>query len=77
GAYAAANAYLDGLARCRAHEGADDTLALDWVAWDGMGFGADAAVVRDELDRVGSRPVRPGEAFAAWDHAAAHGVTQA
>ncbi|MGZ9827574.1 beta-ketoacyl synthase N-terminal-like domain-containing protein [Tsukamurella ocularis] len=77
GAYAAANAYLDGLARRRAHEGADDTLALDWVAWDGMGFGADAVVVRDELARLGSRPIRSGEAFAAWDHAAAHGPTQA
>ncbi len=77
GAYAAANSYLDGLARRRDHEGADDTLALDWVAWEGMGFGADAVVVRDELARVGSRPVRPAEAFAAWDRVAALGPVQA
>ncbi|NMD58597.1 SDR family NAD(P)-dependent oxidoreductase, partial [Tsukamurella columbiensis] len=76
GAYAAANAYLDGLARWRQNEGADDTLSLDWVAWDSMGFGADAEVVRNELERRGSRPVRAGEAFAAWDYAAAHATTQ-
>ncbi|WP_231702975.1 type I polyketide synthase [Tsukamurella asaccharolytica] len=70
GAYAAANAYLDGLARRRDHVGAIDTVALDWVAWEGMGFGARAEVVRQELERVGSRPVRAAEAFAAWDYAA-------
>ncbi|MDP0398897.1 type I polyketide synthase [Tsukamurella strandjordii] len=76
-AYAAANAYLDGLARRRHHEGATDVLALDWVAWQDMGFGAGAEVVRRELERMGSRPVRPAEAFAAWEYAAAHGAHQA
>ncbi|TRW82359.1 acyltransferase domain-containing protein [Mycolicibacterium sp. 018/SC-01/001] len=67
GAYAAGNAYLDALARAR-HAQGDNTVSLDWVAWRGLGFGSEAQVVVSELERVGSRPVAPGEAFAAWDH---------
>ena len=37
GAYAAGNAYLDGLARAR-HAQGDATVSLDWVAWRGLGF---------------------------------------
>jgi phthiocerol/phenolphthiocerol synthesis type-I polyketide synthase A len=66
GAYAAGNAYLDGLARAR-HRAGDNTVSLDWVAWDGLGFGAEAQIVIQELERVGSRPIGPTEAFAAWD----------
>ncbi|MGQ9408438.1 acyltransferase domain-containing protein [Mycolicibacterium gilvum] len=68
GAYAAGNAYLDGLARARHREGGV-TASLDWVAWRGLGFGSDAQVVIDELERQGSRPVTPAEAFAAWEYA--------
>ncbi|WP_349268771.1 phthiocerol synthesis polyketide synthase type I PpsA [Mycolicibacterium parafortuitum] len=68
GAYAAGNAYLDGLARARARQGGV-TASLDWVAWRGLGFGSDAQVVIDELERQGSRPVAPAEAFAAWEYA--------
>ncbi len=68
GAYAAGNAYLDGLARARRRQG-DNTASLDWVAWRGLGFGSDAQVVIDELERQGSRPVTPAEAFAAWEFA--------
>ena len=66
GAYAAANAYLDGLARARHRQGCN-TVSLDWVAWHGLGFGAEAQIVISELERVGSRPVLASEAFAAWD----------
>ena len=66
GAYAAANAYLDGLARARHRQGCN-TVSLDWVAWHGLGFGAEAQLVISELERVGSRPVLASEAFAAWD----------
>jgi phthiocerol/phenolphthiocerol synthesis type-I polyketide synthase A len=66
GAYAAANAYLDGLARARHRQGCN-TVSLDWVAWHGLGFGAEAQLVISELERVGSRPVLTSEAFAAWD----------
>ncbi|TVS76930.1 KR domain-containing protein, partial [Mycobacterium helveticum] len=76
GAYAAANAYLDCLARSRHRQGCH-ALSLDWVAWEGLGFAADAAITIGELERLGSRPVSPGEAFAAWDYVARHDVAQA
>ncbi|BBY54403.1 hypothetical protein MKOR_16540 [Mycolicibacillus koreensis] len=73
GAYATANAYLDGLARLR-HRLGDHTMSLDWVAWHGIGFAADAAIAVDELQRLGSRPLSPDEAFAAWEHADRHHI---
>jgi phthiocerol/phenolphthiocerol synthesis type-I polyketide synthase A len=76
GAYAAANAYLDGLARARHRQGCH-TVSLDWVAWQGLGFAADAHVVLKELERVGSRPLIPDEAFHAWEHVARYEVAQA
>ncbi len=76
GAYASANAYLDGLARSRHRQGCH-TVSLDWVAWQGLGFAADAHVVLQELERVGSRPLIADEAFAAWEHVARYEVAQA
>jgi phthiocerol/phenolphthiocerol synthesis type-I polyketide synthase A len=76
GSYAAGNAYLDALARSRQHAGGL-TQSIDWAAWRGLGFGADAALVLAELDRLGSRPVESDEAFAAWAHIATLDVAQA
>jgi phthiocerol/phenolphthiocerol synthesis type-I polyketide synthase A len=76
GAYAAANAYLDCLARARHRRGCH-TVSLDWVAWQGVGFASDAAIVMQELERLGSRPVIPEEAFAAWEYVASYDVPQA
>jgi phthiocerol/phenolphthiocerol synthesis type-I polyketide synthase A len=76
GAYAAANAYLDGLARAR-HRQDCHTVSLDWVAWQGLGFAADAQVVLDELERLGSRPVTPEEAFPAWEYVDTFDIAQA
>jgi phthiocerol/phenolphthiocerol synthesis type-I polyketide synthase A len=76
GAYASANAYLDGLARARHRQGCH-TVSLDWVAWRGLGFAAKAEVVLQELERVGSRPLIPDEAFTAWEHVARYDVAQA
>nr|WP_082952523.1 type I polyketide synthase [Mycolicibacter sinensis] len=76
GAYASANAYLDGLARARHLRGCH-SVSLDWVAWKGLGFGAEAHVVLHELERMGSRPISPAEAFAAWDHVEHYDVAQA
>lgn len=73
GAYAAGNAYLDGLARERHRQGGLGA-SLDWVAWQGLGFGSDAQVVVDELARHGSRPVTAAEAFAAWEYASTFDV---
>jgi phthiocerol/phenolphthiocerol synthesis type-I polyketide synthase A len=76
GAYAAANAYLDGLAQARHRQGCH-TVSLGWVAWQGLGFGSDAAIVEHELERLGSRPVTAEEAFAAWEHVDAYDIAQA
>ncbi len=75
-AYAAANAYLDCLARTRQRQGCH-TVSLDWAAWHGVGFGADAAVTVQELERLGSRPVTAEEAFAAWEYVDRYGLAQA
>jgi phthiocerol/phenolphthiocerol synthesis type-I polyketide synthase A len=75
-AYAAANAYLDCLARTRHRQGCH-TVSLDWVTWHGLGFGADAAVTLRELERVGSRPVSAEEAFAAWEYVDCYDIAQA
>ena len=76
GAYAAANAYLDGLAQLRHRQGCH-TVSQDWVAWRGLGFGAEAQIALQELERLGSRPITAEEAFAAWDHLARYDVAQA
>jgi phthiocerol/phenolphthiocerol synthesis type-I polyketide synthase A len=75
-AYAAANSYLDCLARARHQQGCH-TVSLDWVAWQGLGFARDAQIVVQELERLGSRPITPGEAFAAWERVHCRDVAQA
>jgi phthiocerol/phenolphthiocerol synthesis type-I polyketide synthase A len=76
GAYAAANAYLDGLARARHRHGCH-TVSLDWVVWRRIGFAAVAQIALQELERLGSRPVTPEEAFAAWEYLEPYDVAQA
>jgi phthiocerol/phenolphthiocerol synthesis type-I polyketide synthase A len=76
GAYAAANAYLDGLAHARHRQGCH-TVSLDWVVWRGLGFGSDAQIAMQELERLGSRPVTPDEAFTAWEYLERYDVAQA
>ncbi|MGC1740759.1 acyltransferase domain-containing protein [Mycobacterium sp.] len=76
GAYAAANAYLDCLARARHRHGCH-TVSLDWVTWQAVGLGSDAAIVAHELERQGSRPITPDEAFAAWEYVDRYDIAQA
>ncbi len=76
GAYAAANAYLDGLAQARNRQGCY-TVSQDWVAWRGLGFGAEAQIALAELERLGSRAISADEAFAAWEHLSRFDVAQA
>lgn len=76
GAYAAANAYLDGMARARHRQGCH-TVSLDWVAWQGLGFATDAEVVLQELEQMGSRPITPAEAFPAWEYVDRYDIAQA
>ena len=76
GAYAAANAYLDALARSRHGQGCH-TVSIDWAAWHGLGFAAAAPLVVRELERLGSRELTPEEAFTAWEHVDCCDVAQA
>ena len=76
GSYAAANAYLDAVARSR-HRRGGHTLSIDWVPWRGLGMAADASLVVAELERLGSPPVEPDDAFEAWQHVAAYDVAHA
>jgi phthiocerol/phenolphthiocerol synthesis type-I polyketide synthase A len=76
GSYAAANSYLDALARARHGQGCH-SVSLDWAAWQGLGFAADAEVVTGELHRLGSRALTLDEAFTAWDHVYRHDIAQA
>ena len=52
-------------------------MSLDWVAWQGLGFASDAAIVLQELERLGSRPISPDEAFAAWEYVDRYDIAQA
>lgn len=63
--YAAANAYMDGLADLRRQEGLPVT-SINWGPWEGTGMAADEHAV-DRLRRQGLRPIPPDEAGALLD----------
>jgi len=75
-AYASANAYLDAFARSRHGQGCH-TVSIDWVAWQDLGFAANAPLVVRELERLGSRALTPAEAFTAWEHVDSADIAQA
>ncbi|MBE3014058.1 SDR family NAD(P)-dependent oxidoreductase [Microbispora sp. NEAU-D428] len=72
--YAAANAFLDALARHRRAAGLPG-LSLAWGLWDsGAGMAAElSAAARARLDRMGIRPLDTEEALGLLDHALAAG----
>ncbi|MEU8551430.1 beta-ketoacyl synthase N-terminal-like domain-containing protein [Streptomyces roseoverticillatus] len=74
--YAAANAFLDGLARRRAGAGHDDVLSLCWTSWRGTGM-AVSDVVDEGLRNAGVSDISQAEAFLAWDHASRYRLGQA
>ncbi|MFD2467961.1 type I polyketide synthase [Amycolatopsis silviterrae] len=71
--YAAANAYLDGLAELRASEGLPVT-SVSWGSWAGTGMTADAET-RDRFLRAGVAPMDPDLAVAALARAIDDGET--
>jgi acyl transferase domain-containing protein len=64
GTYAAANAFLDALARRRRGSGLP-ALSVGWAAWSGLGFASSPGVERalSHLARVGLRGFTPEEAL--------------
>ncbi|MFJ8502167.1 SDR family NAD(P)-dependent oxidoreductase, partial [Streptomyces sp. NPDC093992] len=64
GAYAAANAFLDGFARRRRHRGLP-AVSVAWGLWAGPGMADDAG--QDFLRRQGMRPMPPEQALAELD----------
>ncbi len=66
-AYAAANAYLDGLARHRHHSGVTDTISFQWTSWRGLGMSTSSAVIDAELAARGTGDISVDEALRCWD----------
>ncbi|QNP68030.1 SDR family NAD(P)-dependent oxidoreductase [Streptomyces roseirectus] len=73
-AYAAANAYLDGLAHQRRARGLTAT-SVAWGGWADGGMLAGANPVADQLERMGVRRMRPEPAIEALREAVEQGET--
>jgi 6-methylsalicylic acid synthase len=66
-AYAASNAFLDGLATHRRSEGCN-SIAIQWTAWRALGLASDTALVDLELHSKGVTDITVQEGFQAWSH---------
>ncbi|MCF4123361.1 acyltransferase domain-containing protein [Antribacter sp. KLBMP9083] len=64
--YAAANSFLDALARRRRANGGAETVSLGWTSWRAMGM-ADSTAVAEELAGLGAGDISRDEAFRSWD----------
>jgi 6-methylsalicylic acid synthase len=65
--YAAANAFLDGLAAHRQHNGDRGAVSFGWTSWRGLGMSTSSAVIDAELAARGTASITADEAFAAWE----------
>ncbi|WP_425442008.1 type I polyketide synthase [Saccharopolyspora flava] len=72
-AYAAANAYLDGLAHYRRSLGLPAT-SIAWGAWAGAGMAADPELA-ERMRKVGVQPMDPQRALLVLQHAIEDGTT--
>ncbi|KAF2999334.1 t1pks [Curvularia kusanoi] len=66
-AYAASNAFLDGLATHRRSAGCN-TIAIQWTAWRALGLASDTELVDLELHSKGVTDITVEEGFKAWSH---------
>jgi 6-methylsalicylic acid synthase len=67
GSYAAGNAFLDTLATHR-HSLGDNTVAMQWTSWRGLGMAASTDYINAELESKGITDVSCEDAFRAWTH---------
>ncbi|KAF2181440.1 hypothetical protein K469DRAFT_671593 [Zopfia rhizophila CBS 207.26] len=67
GSYATGNAFLDSLATHRRNLG-DNTIAVQWTSWRGMGMAASTEYINAELEGKGITDITCDEAFRAWMH---------
>ncbi|KAF2022657.1 hypothetical protein EK21DRAFT_82777 [Setomelanomma holmii] len=64
-AYAASNAFLDGMAIHRRAQGCN-SIAMQWTAWRGLGLASNSAIVDLELHGKGVTAITVEEGFQAW-----------
>lgn len=69
-AYAASNAFLDGLATHRRSQGCN-SIAIQWTAWRALGLASDTALVDLELHSKGVTDITVEEGLQAWIHLSA------
>jgi acyl transferase domain-containing protein/NAD(P)-dependent dehydrogenase (short-subunit alcohol dehydrogenase family) len=72
--YAAANAFLDGLAHLRRHQG-HHALAVNWGAWGEVGMASIEQVARD-FELRGITPIPPDQGLAALERSLEHDLSQ-
>lgn len=77
--YASGNAFLDALAIHRRQQRAgDNTVAVQWTSWRGLGMAASTDFINAELNSKGITDITVEEGFRAWEHLARydtdHGV---
>jgi 6-methylsalicylic acid synthase len=74
--YASGNAFLDAMATHRRSQG-DNTVAVQWTSWRGLGMAASTDFINAELASKGITDVTRDEAFRAWLHIANYDVDHA
>jgi 6-methylsalicylic acid synthase len=74
-AYAAANTFLDALAaHRRAAERGDQTTAIGWTSWRGLGMSTSSEVIDAELAARGTADITAADAFRSWEYVERHDV---
>ncbi|KAF2795101.1 6-methylsalicylic acid synthase [Melanomma pulvis-pyrius CBS 109.77] len=74
--YASGNAFLDSMATYRRGQG-DNTMAVQWTSWRGLGMAASTDFINAELASKGITDVTRDEAFRAWLHIANYDMDHA
>lgn len=66
--YAAANAFLDGLAAHRRRLGGTETVSFGWTSWRGLGMSTSSELIDAELNARGTGDITAAEAFRSWEY---------